>query len=62
MSPHSALEPQAVTDTQAATIIDRLTVNGVEARRSKAPKISGTLAAHASSEMFKSSVCTSDIG
>jgi len=56
MSPPSAIDPQAATDTQAATVSDRLSVNGVEARRSKTPRISGAVAAHASSEMFKSPV------
>ena len=56
MSPPSAIEPHALTDTQTATTPGRLSLNGVEARRSKAPKISAALAAHASSEMFKGPV------
>ena len=55
MSP-SAIEPQAIADTQAAAFVDRLSVNGVETRRLKAPKIGGGIAAHASSDMFKSLV------
>lgn len=58
MPPPSATEPQAATDTQAATVSDRLSVNGVEARRFKTPRISGAVAAHASSEMFKGPVWT----
>ena len=57
MSP-SAIDPQAIADTQAAAFIDRLSVNGVETRRSKAPRIGGGIAAHASSDMFKSLVWT----
>lgn len=47
----------SVTDTQAATIsTSRLSVNGVPARRAKAEKLSGALAAHTSSNVFKGSV------
>ena len=56
MLPPTALEVQSTTDTQIATFFDKLSVNGVAARRSKAPKIGGGIAAHASSDMFKSSV------
>ena len=46
---------QGITDTQIATIkTDRLSINGVSARRSKAPPLSGGVAAHTSSDMFKS--------
>ena len=55
MSP-SAIEPQAIADTQAAAFVDRLSVNGVETRRLKAPKFGQGVAAHASSDMFKSLV------
>ena len=55
MSP-SVMDPQAGTDTQAVTISDRMSVNGVEARRSKHSLISKAVAAHASSDMFKSPV------
>ena len=55
MSP-SAIEPQAIADAQAAALVDRLSVNGVETRRLKAPKIGKGIAAHASSDMFKSLV------
>ncbi|KAL8894740.1 MAG: hypothetical protein Q9192_004083 [Flavoplaca navasiana] len=54
MSPPSALAVQAATDTQAATFIDRLSLNGVSARRRKAPPVSTGLATYASSDMFKS--------
>ena len=56
MVPPTALDVQSTTDTQIATFSDKLSVNGVPARRSKAPRISGGVAAHASSDMFKSSV------
>ena len=55
MSP-SAIEPQAIADTQTIILADRLGVNGVEARRSRAPKLNGGIAAYASSDMFKSPV------
>ncbi|KAL8846339.1 MAG: hypothetical protein Q9221_008579 [Calogaya cf. arnoldii] len=54
MSPPSALDVEAATDTQAATFFDRLSVSGVPARRSKAPAVSTGLATYASSDMFKS--------
>lgn len=56
MVPPTALEVQSTTDTQIATFSDKLSVNGVTARRSKAPRIGGGIAAHASSDMFKSPV------
>ncbi|KAL8808664.1 MAG: hypothetical protein Q9200_004137, partial [Gallowayella weberi] len=48
------LDVEAATDTQAATFIERLSINGVPARRSKAPAVSIGLATYASSDMFKS--------
>lgn len=54
MVPPSALDVRSTTDTQIATFSDKLSVNGVAARRSKAPRIAGGIAAHASSDMFKS--------
>ena len=39
MAPPSAIEVQSVTDTQPASFIGPLSVNGVPARRAKAPKI-----------------------
>ena len=56
MVPPTTLDVQGMTDTQIATFSDPLSVNGVAARRSKVPKISGGVAAHASSDMFKSPV------
>ncbi|KAL8949927.1 MAG: hypothetical protein Q9222_003994 [Ikaeria aurantiellina] len=53
MSPPSAIEVDLATETQAPTFIDRFSVNGVPARRKKAPAVSTGLAAYASSEMFK---------
>jgi len=54
MSPSALVEAlPAATDTQVATITSRFSVNGVPARRSTAPKISGALAPSASSDMFK---------
>ena len=47
---------QGASDTQIATIqSDRLSVNGVSARRSKGPKFAGGLAAYTISDMYKSS-------
>lgn len=54
MPPPSAIDVEAVTDTQAATFIERLSINGVQARRSKHPPVSTAIAAHASCDMFKS--------
>ena len=56
MVPPTALDVQATTDTQIALFADKLSVNGVAARRSKQPPIGGGLAAHTSSDMFKSPV------
>ena len=56
MVPPTALDVQATTDTQIALFADKLSVNGVAARRSKQPAISGGLAAPSSSDMFKSPV------
>ncbi|KAI4247783.1 MAG: hypothetical protein L6R40_001369 [Gallowayella cf. fulva] len=51
--PPAACDVEAATDTQAATFVDRLSVNGVSARRNKAPAVSTGLATYASSEMFE---------
>ena len=45
----------ASDDTEPATLIGPLDVNGVQSRREKGPKLIGGLAAAASSEMFKGS-------
>lgn len=59
MAPPTATEPQGAMDTQIATFSDKLSVNGVPARRSKGLKFGGGIAAHASSDMFKNPVMTS---
>lgn len=51
-----AIDALGITDTQIATLSGPLSVNGVASRRAKAPKMSGGIAAHASSDMFKSPV------
>ena len=56
MAPLMATDIQSTMDTQIATFSDGLSVNGVAARRSKAPKMVGGIAAHASSDMFKGPV------
>lgn len=56
MAPPSAIDVQSVTDTQIVTISTPLSVNGVPTRRAKAPRIPPGIAAHASSDMFKSPV------
>lgn len=56
MSPPSAVDVLAATDTQALTFSDHFSVNGVSARRAKAAAISDGVAAHATSDMFKSPV------
>ncbi|KAI4133056.1 MAG: hypothetical protein LQ341_006205 [Variospora aurantia] len=50
----SANEVEAVTDTEAAVFLERLSINGVRARRSKNPAVSPAVAATGSSDMFKS--------
>lgn len=56
MAPPSATDFHGTMDTQIATFSDKLSVNGVPARRSKGSKMSGGIAAHACSDMFKSPV------
>lgn len=55
------VEVKGVTDISSVVIPDPLTVNDVPHRRAKAPKMSGGVAAHASSDMFKSPVCYIDL-
>lgn len=52
MPPPSAIDVQAATDTEAVTFIDGLSINGVSARRNRAPPVSTGLATYASSDMF----------
>ena len=59
MVPPAALDVLGTTDKQITTFSDKLSINGIPARRSKTPKISGGIAAHASSDMFKGPVKTS---
>lgn len=56
MSPPSAIDVEVVgiTDTEGIALPDPLTVNGIPGRRAKSQKISMGVAAHASSDMFKS--------
>lgn len=56
MASLSASEVPAATDTQAMILLDHFSVDGVAARRAKAPALSGGVAAYASSDMFKSDV------
>jgi len=57
MAPPGALldpAPPSTEDTAASTILtDRFSINGVTSRRAKAPQLGGTIAVHASSDMFK---------
>lgn len=55
MTPPIATDIGGVSDTQAATFADigKLSINGIPARRKQAAPISGGIAAHCSSEMFK---------
>lgn len=62
MGSPSASEVIGISDTQNLSFSDRLSVNGVPARRSKAPVMSGGVAAHASSDMFKTPVCIRHFG
>jgi hypothetical protein len=50
-----------VTDVEGLVVPDPLTVNGVPGRRAKSQKISLGVAAHASSDMFKSSTGVSNL-
>ena len=52
----SAADVFAITDTQAVTFTDRLSVSGVPARRSKAPVMSPGVAPVVSSDVFKTPV------
>ena len=54
MVPPTAIDLGGIADNQLATFSDKLSVNGIPGRRNKAPKLSGGIAAHASSDMFKS--------
>lgn len=56
MSPPSAVDLQAVEDTEAFVLTEPLTVNGVPARRAKAGKLVAGTAAFTTSDFFKSSV------
>ena len=57
MVPPSAIDVSAVEDTHVPTHVERLSVNGVPARRTKAPqKIRGGIAEYSTSDMFKGPV------
>lgn len=62
MGSPSASDVIGLSDTQNLSFSDRLSVNGVPARRSKAPVMSGGVAAYASSDMFKTPVCIHYLG
>ena len=55
MAPLSPIDLGGISDTQTATFADsaKLSVNGIPARRKQAAPMSGGIAAHCSSEMFK---------
>ena len=55
MPPPSAIDVEAMTDTEAATFIEKLSINGVHARRRTHPPVSTAIATFATSDMFKSS-------
>jgi hypothetical protein len=56
MAPPTAIDVEAVTDTEAIVMPDPLTVNGVSARRAKAGKLIAGVAAATSSDQFKTPV------
>lgn len=58
MAPPSAIGIEAVTDTQAIAIPEVLTPKGVPARRAKSGRLIAGIAAHTTSDFFKSSVST----
>lgn len=47
------MQTEALTDTTAVTLPDPLTINGVEARRTKAGRLVAGVAAPADFELFK---------
>ena len=51
-----AVDLSGSADTSAPVFIEKLSINGVTARRAKAPQLSKVVAAHASSDMFKGPV------
>ena len=53
MAPPSAIDPPAVTDTEVATFVSSNSINGVMARRQKAPALPRGLAPFATSDMYK---------
>jgi aromatic amino acid aminotransferase I len=56
MAPPSAIDVEAVRDTEAIVFPNLLTINGVSARRLKAGKLVAGTAAYTSSDFFKSLV------
>jgi aromatic amino acid aminotransferase I len=56
MAPPSAIDIEAVRDTEGIPFPDPLTVNGVAGRRLKAGKLVAGTAAYTSSDFFKSPV------
>jgi aromatic amino acid aminotransferase I / 2-aminoadipate transaminase len=53
MAPPSPLEPVGLTDTQIAAFQGPLSINGVMARRQKAPNLPTAVAAFVTSDMYK---------
>lgn len=62
MGSPSAVDVTGVSDAQNLSLSGHLTVNGVPARRAKAPAMSGSVAAFVSSDMFKTPVCVRYLG
>lgn len=56
MAPPSAIDIEAVRDTEAIVLPNPLTINGVSGRRLKAGKLVAGTAAYTSSDFFKSPV------
>lgn len=56
MAPPSAIDIEAVRDTEAIVLPKPLTVNGVSARRLKAGKLVAGTAAYSDSDFFKGPV------
>lgn len=56
MAPPSAIDIEAVRDTEAIVLPNPLTVNGVSARRLKSGKLVAGTAAYTSSDFFKAPV------
>lgn len=54
----TAIDVEGVRDTEGIAIPDPLTVSGIAVRREKAGRLIAGVAAHTTSDFFKSPVCS----